>query len=100
MKGVKMTKQNMIAKTAQKSGVTQADSKVLLDATFNVLIDYLSVKKSVSIPHFGTFDVHVRKGHRFFNIFRSKVMRTPQKYAISFHPSKEYKEKVQEGLLL
>jgi len=95
-----MTKQNMILKAAQKSGLSQSESKVLLDATFNVLVNYLSDKKSVTIPHFGTFNVHVRKGHRFFNIFRAKIMHTPQKYAISFHPSKEYKETIQEGLRL
>ena len=93
-----MTKQNMILKTAQKSGLSQADSKILLDATFNVLVEYLSVRKSVTIPHFGTFEVKVRKGHYFFNIVRSIVMRTPRKYTLSFHPSKEYKERVVKGV--
>jgi len=93
-----MTKENMVAKTAEKAGLTQSESKVLLDATFNVLADYLSVKKSVSIPHFGTFDVRIRRGHKFFNIFRAQIMKAPQKYTISFQPSKEYKEKIQQGL--
>ena len=89
-----MTKKSLAAITARKSGLTQHESKVLMDATFNVLVGYLSVEKKVTIPHFGTFDVHLRKKHRFFNLIRSVVMMAPKKYSVLFHPSQEYKEKM------
>ena len=93
-----MTKQELSIITAEKSGLNHTESKELMNATFTVLAGYLSVQKSVSVPHFGTFDVHVRKGHKFFNLFLSKVMFAPKKYSIFFHPSKEYKEKIQQKL--
>lgn len=87
-----MTKQELILKTSQKSGLSQTESKQLMDATFDVLAGFLSVQKSITIPHFGTFDVRVRKGHRFYNLILSKIAFAPKKFSIFFHPSQEYKE--------
>ena len=93
-----MTKQDLAEITAQKCGLKVSESKELMDATFNVLEGYLSVEQGVTIPHFGTFDVRMRKGHRFFNFIRAKIMFAPRKLSIFFHPSKEYKEKIQQKL--
>lgn len=91
-----MTKNELINITAEKSSLTQAESKELLDATMNVLEGYLSTKSSVTIPHFGTFDVRKSKAHRFFNIVKAKIMMAPQKYSIYFHISAQYKDKLQK----
>jgi len=91
-----MTKKELINLAAEKSSLTQTQSKELLDATVYVLEDYLSTKGSVTIPHFGTFDVRKSKEHRFFNIAKAKIMMAPQKYSIFFHISAEYKEKLQK----
>ena len=93
-----MTKQDLAELTAEKSGLKPSESKDLMDATFNVLTGYLSVEHGVTIPHFGTFDVRMRKGHRFFNFIRAKIMFAPRKFSIFFHPSKEYKEKIHQKL--
>ena len=69
--GVNMTKQELSLITAKKTGLNHAESKELMNATFTVLAGYLSVQKSVTVPHFGTFDVHVRRGHKFFNMLKS-----------------------------
>ncbi len=92
-----MTKRNLAELTAQKTGLSENESTQLMNATFSVLAGYLSVEKGITIPHFGTFDVRVRRGHRFFNFFRSKIMMTPKKYSIFFHPSREYKEMIRQG---
>jgi len=94
-----MTKKELADITAKKTGLNQTESKKLMDATFEVLAGYLSVQKDVTIPHFGTFDVHVRKRHKFYNMLLSKVMFAPKKYSIFFHPSKEYKEKMHQKAL-
>ena len=89
-----MTKKELINIAAKKSSLTQVESKELLDTTINVLEDYLSAKKSITIPHFGTFDVRKSKEHRFFNIAKAKIMMAPQKYSIYFHISSQYKDKL------
>lgn len=93
-----MTKEDLSRLTAKKVGVNLTESKELMDATFRVLANSLSLQKSVTIPHFGTFKVHTRKGHHFFNIIRSKISFSKQKYSILFHPSADYKQKLQEKL--
>lgn len=95
-----MTKQDLANVTAQKVGLNQAESKVLMDATLTVLAASLTLQKSITIPHFGTFDVRIRKGHKFFNLIKSKIMFAPQKYSIFFHPSSDDKEKIHEKLRL
>ena len=91
-----MTKNELINIAAKKSSHTQAESKELLEATISVLEGYLSTKSSITIPHFGTFDVRKSKEHRFFNIIKAKIMMAPQKYSIFFHISAEYKDKLQK----
>lgn len=91
-----MTKNELINIAAEKSSHTQAESKELLDATINVLEGYLTTKSSITIPHFGTFDVRKSKGHRFFNIVKAKIMMAPEKYSVYFHISAEYKDKLQK----
>ena len=91
-----MTKNELINISAEKLSITQVESKELLDATINVLEGYLSTKRSITIPHFGTFDVRKSKEHRFFNIAKAKIMMAPQKYSIFFHISTEYKDKLQK----
>lgn len=89
-----MTKQELINMAAEKSSLTQAESRELLDTTIDVLEEYLTTKNSLTIPHFGTFDVRKSKEHRFFNIAKSKISTAPQKYSIFFHISAEYKDKL------
>ncbi|MCW8837619.1 MAG: HU family DNA-binding protein [Thiovulaceae bacterium] len=91
-----MTKKELINVAAEKSSLTQTESKELLDATIDVIEGYLSRKKSLTIPHFGTFDIRKSKEHRFFNLAKSKIMMAPQKYSIFFHISSEYKDKLQQ----
>lgn len=91
-----MTKHELIKISAEKSSLTQAQSKELLDATINVLEGHLSTKSSITIPHFGTFDVRKSKEHRFFNLAKAKIMMAPQKYSIYFHISAQYKDKLQQ----
>jgi nucleoid DNA-binding protein len=91
-----MTKRELINISAEKSSLTQDESKELLDATIDVIEGYLTTKKSLTIPHFGTFDVRKSKEHRFFNIIKDKIMMAPQKYSIFFHISSEYKDQLQQ----
>jgi len=91
-----MTKKELINISAEKASLTQVESKELLDATINVLEAHLSTKNSLTIPHFGTFDVRKSKEHRFFNLAKEKIMMAPQKYSIFFHISSEYKDKLQQ----
>ncbi|WP_373070437.1 HU family DNA-binding protein [Sulfurimonas sp.] len=91
-----MTKKELINIAAEKSSLTHAESKVLLDSTINVIENHLSTKSSLTIPHFGTFDVRKSKEHRFFNIVKETIMMAPQKYSIFFHISSEYKDQLQK----
>jgi nucleoid DNA-binding protein len=91
-----MTKTELINTAALKSSITQAESKELLDATLGVLEGYFVSKNSITIPHFGTFEVRKKEEHRFYNIAKSKIMMTPEKYSIYFNISSEYKDKLQK----
>jgi nucleoid DNA-binding protein len=93
-----MNKQELIVETASRCSLTQRESKELMDATFDVLAGILSKEDSLTIQNFGTFGVHLRKSHRFFNPFRSVMMLAPKKLAVAFHPSKSFNDRVNEKM--
>lgn len=89
-----MNKHELAVETAKRCSLTQSESKVLMDATLDVLAGVLSKEDSLTIQNFGTFGVHLRKSHLFFNPFRSVMMKAPKKLAVSFHPSKSFNDRV------
>jgi nucleoid DNA-binding protein len=93
-----MNKHELIVETARRCSLSQSEAKVLMDATFGVLAGLLAKEESLTIQNFGTFGVHLRKSHRFFNPFDSVMMMAPKKLAVSFHASKSFNDRVDEKM--
>lgn len=56
---IRMLGMNQIVKVvAEKSGLSQNKSKQFLDATLQVITEFLAVGEDVTIPHLGRFRVH------------------------------------------
>ncbi len=55
-----MNKTELIKKVAEKSGLTQADSKKALEATLATIKEALAADDSVALIGFGTFSTGIR----------------------------------------
>lgn len=59
-----MTKKELIAKMAEKSGLTKKDSEKALNAVINSITEALVEKEKVQLMGFGTFEVRQRKARK------------------------------------
>ena len=91
-----MNKHDITHKLAKRCGLNEHESQVLFDATFTVLTETLSQNKSLTVADFGTFENHLRRPHRYFDLFRKKFMVTSKKLAVTFRPSQSLKENLHD----
>ncbi len=87
-----MTKAQLIAKVAQKSGLSQKDTNIVIESLIDTISDALQNDDSVSFLGFGTFST-VQRAPRESKIPTSgKVVQVPAKRAVRFRVGKQLKE--------
>jgi DNA-binding protein HU-beta len=89
-----MNKKEMIQELSEKMKLSQAETKVLLDSTFDVLAEILAKGKTVNIHKFGTFSVTKLEKRKGFNPLINKWMMLPPKLRTRFKVSDILKERV------
>ena len=89
-----MKKHDIIKEMSEQMGLTQVETKKLLDATFDELSKVLADGKSLNIQGFGTFSVKKLEERKGFNPLINKWMMLPEKLKVHFKPGSSLKEKV------
>ena len=91
-----MNKQEMIKHLSEKLNLTQAETKTLLEATFDTMAELLAKHKSFTIQGFGTFSVTQLEKRKGFNPLINKWMMLPRKLRPRFKASDSLKERVNQ----
>ena len=90
-----MTKAQFISKVASKSGLSQKDSNIVIQAALDTLTEALVEKESISFIGFGSFST-VEKAARDVRIPSSgKIVHVPAKSAVKFKVGKALREAVE-----
>ncbi len=90
-----MTKAQFISQVAAKSGLSQKDTNIMLDAAIETLSQVLIEKGTISFVGFGSFST-VEKAARDVRIPSSgKIVHVPAKTAVKFKVGKALKEAVE-----
>ena len=90
-----MTKAQFISQVAAKSGLSQKDTNIMLDAAIKTLSQVLIEKGNISFVGFGSFST-VEKAARDVRIPSSgKMVHVPAKTAVKFKVGKALKEAVE-----
>ncbi len=89
-----MTKADLLAAIAEKTGVTKADVDTLLVAIFDTITEVLSKQDKVPVPGFGTFITKVREERKGRNPSTGNEIIIPRAVVVSFKPATQLKEKV------
>ena len=90
-----MTKAEFISKVASKSGLSQKDTNIVIQAAVDTLTELLVEKGNISFVGFGSFST-VEKGARDVRIPTSgKIVHVPAKSAVRFKVGKALKEAVE-----
>jgi nucleoid DNA-binding protein len=91
-----MTKKDIIKTLADKFEVSQADSKRIVQGTFNAIVDTLLSEGRIELRGFGVFEVKTRKQRNARNPQTGETVVVPERKVIAFKPGKELLEKANE----
>ena len=85
-----MTKTELIKQVAKDTGVTRADTKLMVGAIFDAIADALDSGQEVLVNGFGTFRVGVTAAHEGF-LPSGERTQIPERRRVNFKSSKELK---------
>ncbi|MDO4549331.1 MAG: HU family DNA-binding protein [Clostridia bacterium] len=87
-----MNKAEFIAAIAQKSGLTQKQSGIALNAMIDVITQTLKEGDKLQLTGFGTFEVRERAARKGHNPSTGEPMDIPASKAPAFKPGKSLKD--------
>jgi len=88
------SKKELVATMATKSGLTQKNSELALDAMVESITEFLSKKDSVQLIGFGTFETRVRAAREGRNPQTGKKMKIAETVVPAFKAGKVLKDAV------
>ena len=91
-----MTKTELVAAAAEKTGLTKKDAECLISAAFDTITEKLAQGERVQISGFGTFEVKQREARVGRNPHTKEEIRIPATRQPAFKASKTLKQKVAE----
>ncbi|WP_255157790.1 MULTISPECIES: HU family DNA-binding protein [Siphonobacter] len=94
LKFTQVTKADVIAKIAEKTGIDKADVAQSLETFFGVVKEALVDGEPVYVRGFGSFVNKKRAKKVARNISKNTTMEIPEHYIPSFKPAKEFTESV------
>ena len=92
------TKHDIIASVAKYTGLTQADTKIVVEELLQTIGNILEEGKSIEIRGFGTFYTKVRKPRPARNPKTGEVVPLLKRVVPLFKYSSELKRKVTQSL--
>ena len=92
-----MTKAEIIAESATKTGIEKVDVTETVEAFFQVVKKSMVGGENVYVRGFGSFIVKKRAEKTARNISKNTAIIIPEHYVPSFKPAKVFIEKVKTG---
>lgn len=92
-----MTKADVIAEIAEKTGIDKADVSTTVEAFFSVVKNSMSNGENIYVRGFGSFVNKKRARKIARNISRNTAIIIDEHYIPSFKPSKVFIEKIKNS---
>lgn len=89
-----MQKTDFIKAVAEKTGVSQKETKMVIDAALDVIADTLAKGEKVTLTGFGTFEVRSRQAREGVNPQTREKISIPATKTPGFSASSTLKESV------
>lgn len=91
-----MTKKEIVRTIAEEIGLTQLQTKEIVQKTFDAIVDALVAEHRIELRNFGVFEVKRRASRKARNPRTGEKVLVPAKYVVTFTPGKEMDERVKE----
>lgn len=89
-----MTKTDLIAAVAERTGLTKKDADLALNAVLDTITDTLKEGDKVQLVGFGTFEVKERAARQGRNLHTGDIIDIPASKVPSFKAGKALKDAV------
>ncbi len=96
-----MTKKEIVKAISDELGLTQLQTKAIVQRTFESIIETLieDPKHRIELRNFGVFEVKKRAARKARNPRTNERVDVEEKYVVTFKPGKEMEEKVRQLML-
>ncbi len=89
-----MTKKDIVRTISEEVGLTQQQTKLIVQKTFNAIIEALVNEKRIELRNFGVFEVKQRAARSARNPRTGRQVEVPAKSVVTFKPGKEMEARV------
>ncbi len=89
-----MTKTELIAKVAEKAGLSKKDADKATNAVIDAIVESLEANEKVQLVGFGTFEVHHREERKGRNPRTKEELTIPASDYPVFKAGKSFKDSV------
>ena len=91
-----MTKKEIVRTISEEIGLTQLQTKEIVQKTFNAIVEALVEERRIELRNFGVFEVKRRAPRKARNPRTGQKVFVPEKFVVTFKPGKEMEERVRE----
>lgn len=91
-----LTKKDIVRTISEEIGLTQQQTKKIVQKTFDAIIDSLVRERRIELRNFGVFEVKQRAARKARNPRTGRQVSVPEKFVVTFKPGKEMEAKVLE----
>lgn len=93
-----VTKKEIVKAISDELGLTQLQTKAIVQRTFESIIETLiqDPKHRIELRNFGVFEVKKRAARKARNPRTNKQVFVEEKYVVTFKPGKEMEERVRQ----
>lgn len=89
-----MTKKDIVRTISEEVGLTQQQTKEIVQKTFNAIVDSLVRERRIELRNFGVFEVKQRAARKARNPRTGRQVEVPEKYVVTFKPGKQMEARV------
>ena len=91
-----MTKKDIVRTISEEVGLTQQQTKEIVQKTFDAIIDCLVREQRIELRNFGVFEVKPRAARKARNPRTGQQVDVPSKHVVTFKPGKFMEARVRK----
>ncbi len=91
-----MTKKDIVRTISEEVGLTQQQTKQIVQMTFNAIIESLVRENRIELRNFGVFEVKPRAARKARNPRTGQQVDVPRKHVVTFKPGKHMEARIRE----
>ncbi|TWU66403.1 MULTISPECIES: HU family DNA-binding protein [Crateriforma] len=91
-----MTKKDIVRTISEEVGLTQQQTKEIVQKTFDAIVDCLVRDQRIELRNFGVFEVKPRAARKARNPRTGQQVDVPSKHVVTFKPGKFMEARVRE----